>query len=228
MTEVETDEKPPTSFAGFDASQFPGMATMQWLKDHTNLVFCCVYLPAPSHHNGDWVTHLADIRKQGWGTVPIYVGQQLAGPGSHEVTAAQGSEDGADAARQMTLAAYPSMSFVYLDLEDGPPFAHPRTDYVAAWIRMVQAHGFGAGVYCSHGFAAEVAAAHPGTRIWAFKVPTTAKTAAAAPFPQPDVEGCGFAEAVIWQRQQNVVVNVPGASLLVDLDVATTADPSAP
>jgi hypothetical protein len=34
----------------------------------------------------------------------------------------------------------------YLDLEDGPPFVSPRSDYVAAWVAAVQAAGFQAGI----------------------------------------------------------------------------------
>ena len=220
-------------FAGFDSADFPGADVMAWLKANTNLVWCGYYLaPAPSHRSTSWMGQRAALQSAGWGVAPVYVGQQLKGPGSHVVTGAQGAIDGADAANLLAGEGFPAGSCVYLDLEDGPPFNPPRTDYVAAWVDAVAAAGFLPGVYCSHGFAANVRALRPAIRIWAYKVPITAQhPVPGTSFPESDPSGCGYPGAHIWQLDQNGVITVAAAqsgSLEVDLDTALTANPGAP
>ncbi len=220
-------------FAGFDSSEFPGVAEMAWLKANTNLVWCGYYLgPAPSHSNATWMNHRAALHIAGWGLAPVYVGQQIKGPGRHNVSGPQGTIDGRDAAGLLTADGFAAGTCVYLDLEDGPPFEAPRTDYVAAWVDAVRAGGFQPGVYCSHGFAADVHAARPQARVWAFKVETTQEH----PFPGvnfPDLHpaGSGYPGAFIWQLGQNCRLTLPAAPLqspLVDIDSALTPDPGAP
>jgi hypothetical protein len=174
----------------------------------------------------------ATLVAAGWGIAPTYLGQQLGGPGSHVVTAAQGAIDGANAAQLMAGEGFAAGSYVYLDLEDGPPFVAPRADYVAAWVGAVTGAGFAAGVYCSHVFAGAVASACPGARIWAYKVGTTATH----PYPGTDFPvsapaGSGYPHAYMWQLEQNCVIGLPpapGGKLQVDLSSALGPDPSAP
>ena len=220
-------------FAGFDSSAFPGHAEMKWLKANTNLTWCGYYLaPAPSHSNTGWMKQRAALVAEGWGIAPVYVGQQIAGPGRHSVSGSQGTIDGKEAVGLMQGEGFPAGSCVYLDLEDGPPFRAPRTDYVIAWVAAVKAGGFTPGVYCSHGFATDVHAACPDARIWAFKVETTAEhTVSGTNFPDSHPAGSGFPGAFIWQLGQNCRLKLPPAPLgspLVDLDSALTRDPGAP
>src|SRR5258706_14699190 len=85
-------------FAGFDCSEFPGLAEMTWLKSNTNLTWCGYYLaPAPSHASGSWMGQRPALTGAGWGIAPVYVGQQIQGPGRHNVSGLQGTRDGADA-----------------------------------------------------------------------------------------------------------------------------------
>ena len=220
-------------FPGFDTSEFPGAAQMAWLRANTNLVWCGYYLgPAPSHASQSWMGQRQALQPAGWGIAPVYVGQQINGPGRHVVSASQGTIDGNDAVALMSRDGFIAGSCAYLDLEDGPPFAAPRTDYVSAWVSAVTAGNFQPGVYCSHGIAADVQALCPSTRIWAFKVSTTTvHTFPGANFPDLHPAGCGFAGAYIWQLDQNcqlTLPSAPSAQPLVDLDSALTADPGAP
>jgi hypothetical protein len=106
------------------------------------------------------------------------------------------------------------------------------SDYVAGWCDAVAARGFQPGVYCSHGFAAEIHQLRSQTRIWAFKVSTTAPhPVPGTNFPTSDPAGCGYAGAFAWQLGQKCQLTIPGAPLdtiTVDLDVAVTSDPGAP
>jgi hypothetical protein len=220
------------AFAGMDAYAFPGLDALDWLKANSNLLWCGYYLaPAPSHGDRSWMGKRAALAAAGWGLAPIYVGQQLAGPGSHDVNGPQGARDGADAAALMASEGFALGSCVYLDLEDGPPFAAPRTDYVAAWVGAITAAGFSPGVYGSHAIAGDLHLAVPQARIWAYRVETTAPH----PFPGtnfPDVApaGCGYAGAYMWQLCQSCQIMVgaePGRQLVVDLSTAIAVDPSA-
>lgn len=221
------------NYAGFDTDIFPGADQMDWLLANTNLVWCGYYLaPAPSHDDTSWMGQRADLVDAGWGIAPVYVGQQVQGPGSKTVTGAQGTADGSDAAALMSGDGFPDGSCVYLDLENGSPFQAPQTDYVAAWVAAVQAAGFQPGIYCSHGIGAQVVGLCPSARIWAFNIPTTALTdTTGLVYPTPAPSGCGVPSAVAWQRIQNTNLQLPGAPvpvMNVDLDTALTDDPGAP
>jgi len=222
-----------TGFAGFDTDIYPGDDQMAWLKANTNLVWSGYYLaPAPSHRDTSWMGTRAALVAGGWGIAPVYLGQQITGPGSLNPSLEQGGTDGGNAADLMDGEGFPAGSCVYLDLENGPPMTPPLNDYVGAWCDAVGARGYHPGIYCSHSLADAVSALRPNSRIWAFRVPTIAPNPVAGTnFPTPDPAGCGYAEAVAWQRGQNCQLDLPGApteAMTVDLDVASTADPGAP
>src|ERR1700691_4592878 len=68
----------------FDRSDYPGDDVMTWLRAHTNLQWCGYYFaPAPSHGDTSWMARRSALVAAGWGIAPIYVGQQITGPGSH-------------------------------------------------------------------------------------------------------------------------------------------------
>jgi hypothetical protein len=219
-------------FAGLDTYAFPGAAALAWLKANSNLAWCGYYLaPAPSHQETSWMGRRAAMAGAGWGLAPTYLGQQLAGPGRHDVSGAQGAIDGRGAAALMAGEGFPAGSYVYLDLEDGAPLQSPRTDYVTAWAAAVRAAGYEPGVYCAHTIGEDVHAVVPRARIWACRVTTSAPH----PFPGtnfPDVPpaGCGYAGAYMWQLGQSCRISLATApgSLEVDLSSSVASDPSAP
>jgi hypothetical protein len=216
---------------GFDSSAFPGLLTMSWLKTNTNFQWCGFYLgPAPSHPDKGWMSQRAALVQQGWGFAPLYVGQQVVGPGSKQSSGPQGVTDGNNAAALMAAAGFPNGSFVYIDLENGPPLQPKQQAYLTAWVNTVEAGGFGPGIYCSHGFAMQVHTLCPTARIWAFNVPTTAvHTIPGVNFPDSHPAGSGFTGAFIWQLAQNGVIGaLPPNTLEVDLNTALAADPSQP
>jgi hypothetical protein len=218
--------------AGFDRSDYPGDAVMDWLKANTNLVWCGYYFgEAPSHSGTSWMGKRAKLVGDGWGIAPLYVGEQVIPPGSQNPSAAKGTTDGDEAAKFMADEGFLPGSCVYLDLEDGS-LPQKLSDYTASWIQAVTDGGFQPGVYCSHVIADKVNALAPNLKIWAFKVPTTAAhDSGGSPFRQDNPSGSGFAKAVAWQLDQNGTIHVPvaaGGKLVVDLDSATSQDPGAP
>jgi hypothetical protein len=217
-------------FAGFDAETYPGDATMAYLQNNTNLVWCGYYLaPSPSQQGTSWMGNRAALNAAGWGILPIYVGEQVIGPGSQHPSAAKGQSDGAQAAQYMDSEGFPAGSYVYLDLENGRPFPPLLQDYVTSWCAAVAATAYLPGVYCSHSFAIDVHNLAPAARIWAFYVQTTAPHPVLNPFPDPDPSGCGYIGATAWQLGQSCRIRTQAAQPLeVDLSTANLADPGAP
>ena len=214
-------------FAGFDISDYPGDAVMNSLKANTNLVWCGYYLVAPSHRNSSWTGKRAQLSANGWGIAPVFVGQQVGGPGSLNPSAATGITDGNQAVAGMRQEGFAPGSSVYLDIENGPPLTGPQQDYLNSWCDTVQQGGFSPAVYCSHLLAQDIHNLRPACRIWAFKL-TNQPNPVPAPFPNPDPSGSGFNGATAWQLAQNCFIKVNNSSLQVDLDSANIPDPGAP
>ena len=219
------------AYAGFDRSDAPTPAQLDWLQAHSNAKWLGGYLPSPSHGARTWCGLWQGLRAKGWGLAPVYVGRQVMGPGSHDVTAANGAIDGADAAAQMATEGFAPGSFVYLDHES-PSQAFITSGYTAAWIDAVQAAGFGAGVYGSFLQGQQFAALRPNVRVWVYHVPTVARTNFPTDdFPELDPATSGFAGAFAWQLRDNIAIPdaaAPGGQIVVDLDSAISPDPSAP
>ena len=214
------------AYAFFDTFACPPLDLMARIKSETNLSACGFYLHAPSQPASSWRGKRAGLAAQGWGFAPVYVGQQVTGPGSHNITAHQGAADGADAARQMRAERFPPGSFVFLDLENGPPFVGAQQAYVGAWIDDVRENGYAAGVYCSFLFAHLVASLRPGVRIWTFHVDTTkVHPVPGRVFASPEPATSGFGGACMWQYTDTAKTSFN--SLMVDFDSSIYADPSA-
>jgi len=108
-------------FAGFDRDIYPGDTVMAAIIQKTNLRWCGFFLaPAPCHTDTSWMTKRAFLQGLGWGLAPLYVGQQLDGPGSHNVTAAQGAIDGQNAATLAAQAGFPNGSIIFLAIQQDP------------------------------------------------------------------------------------------------------------
>jgi hypothetical protein len=211
---------------------------MAWLKKNSNLCWCGFYLaPAPSHPDKSWMGQRSALVAMGWGLMPVYVGQQTAGPGSHAGNPIQGAHDGFQAASLAASESFPRKTCLYLDIEDGSALQPDAAGYFSEWAGAVLAGGFVPGFYCSHNIAAAVAKIAregnpiPEPRIWAFKVKTTAAHAYGKPltsFAAQDPANCGFAPAFAWQYEQNAILRLPASSpvakLTVDLSAARTPD----
>jgi Domain of unknown function (DUF1906) len=204
-----------------DASTYPGDDAMTALAA-MGFGACGYYLaPTPSHKNTSWLGRRQGLTDGGFALLPIYVGEQVIPPGSQNPSAAKGTIDGADCVRLMTAEGFPSGSTVYLDLEDGS-LPDALADYTGAWIDAINIAGFTGGVYCSHVIAGHVMMLRPGVPIWAFHVHQMGGTCAAPWRVDDPADLSGVAGAVACQYAQNVVVEVGGERLGVDLGVVTT------
>jgi len=216
-------------FLGFDTSIYPGDAKMELLRQQGNVAFTGFYLaPAPSHFDTSWMDNRQKLQDLGYGFAPIYVGRQQSGPGSHILTADQGTADGQNAVQLAGDAGFPDQSVLYLDIETGPPIHAAFLEYYKAWVEAVAQGNFTPGVYCSHLIAAEVLAADSRPVPWVFRLLFNPGHTFSLPMPVPDPSSsAGFSDAQVLQYAQNCVVNIGGTKIQpADLDTALTADPS--
>jgi Domain of unknown function (DUF1906) len=217
-------------FLGLDTSVYPGDNVMQTLRTQAHVIFTGFYLaPAPSHPNASWMQKRAFLSGLGYGFAPVYLGQQAAsGPGSHNLTAQQGTIDAGNATQLAAQAGFPAQSVIYLDVETGPPLAPQFIAYVGAWVQGVSGHGFTPGVYCSHLLAGGVHQLAPNVRQWVFKLLFQEGHHFAPPLPTPNPALPDAPNATILQYAQNCPLTVGASTLNVDLNTATVADPSQP
>src|SRR5918912_944425 len=161
-----------TLFLGFDTSLYPGDSAMQTLRTQALLAFTGFYLaPAPSHPNTSWMQKRTFLQGLGYGFAPVYLSQQAAnGPGSHNLTAQQGTIDGRNAAQLAAQAGFPAQSVFYLDIETGPPMSPAYLAYYSAWVQSVVDNGFTPGAYCSHLLAQQVHSRDARAVLWVFRL----------------------------------------------------------
>jgi peptidoglycan hydrolase-like protein with peptidoglycan-binding domain len=215
--------------AGIDTSIYPGDAVMAELRSSTNLIWTGFYLgPAPSHTGASWMGKRSTLIAQGWGLAVLYVGQQESGPGSHNVNGAQGDADGANALALAAQAEFPPGTVLYLDIETGGPFSPPMRDYLERWSARIAAGGFVPGAYLSFLSADSARQVVPDLKLWVYRLRTAdSNVDKDPPFRESLPSESGVASAVAWQWAQNCWIPKPGGGRqLVDLDVASTADPS--
>jgi len=215
-------------FAGMDTSKYPGDAVMDALRTSTNLEWCGFYLaPAPSHPDPSWMDRRAHLAKAGWGFAPVYVGQQGTGPGSHVLTKQQGETDADNAAFLAKAAGFSTGTTIYVDIEQGAALTTPNQDYVASWLDTLKALDYVPGVYCSHTTVPSIQALGLDVVYWIWKF-ANADTGVtkASPFKDDDPDTTGVNVASVWQWAQNCKISTVSGLLLVDLDTASTSDPS--
>jgi hypothetical protein len=211
-------------YAGFDAAVYPGLPAMNWLRAHSNLVWCGYYLsPAPNLYPPalSWSGKRRELAAH-WGLAPIYVGQQINVTAQDDfsavLTVAQGLIDGRQAADNARRDGFPPGTCLFLDWENGGTLSQAALRYAGAWFAAVHGSGFMPGVYCSHRLGVEfqqlmLAAVprQPG-RIWCYRVSSTAAHQLQTPLahlPQTDPAGAGFAPSTMWQHEMNAWFDLP-------------------
>jgi len=167
------------------------------------------------------------LAKRGWGFAPVYVGQQDSGPGSHHMTANQGEVDGDNACLLAKAAGFPTATVIYLDLETGGAISQASAAYLKAWADVVAALDYVPGVYCSHTSVASIQVLGIDLQFWVFRVLNSdVAVEKVSPFKDDDPDDAGLGDAVAWQWAQNCQIDTEAGLLQVDLDTASTRDPS--
>ncbi|MEO5997440.1 MAG: hemopexin repeat-containing protein [Chitinophagaceae bacterium] len=221
-------------FAGMDSLGYPGDAVMQQLWNETNLTWTGFYLaPAPSQGSTAWMTRLDFLRGIGWGVAPVYVGQQQPeqnSPGSHNISAPQGTLDAANAILLALSAGYATGSVIYLDIETGGPIQPGLAAYYKSWVQGVITGGFKPGVYCSFLLANQFFALDRRPAFWTFNLSKFANGPTAiyqSTMPSPEPVLSSIENAAVWQLAQNAVLKTSTQTVRpMDFDSCCVRDPS--
>lgn len=147
------------------------------------------------------------------------------------LTADQGKLEATDAATRTAGVGVPNGSAIFLDIEYVTSVSPALLTYMSAWISGVLADGrFRPAIYCAKSNAAtlyEAAAAaysaaqrHDAPPFWIAS--SIGFTIASAP------TAVGLPYATVWQGLFDVSQSWGGATLSIDVDVASSPSPSAP
>ena len=204
------------TYLGFDTYACPTPAQLVLLRQKFD--FLNYYLRAPSNNGARWKGRRDALVKQGWGIWPIYVGQQLVGPGSHSVNPTQGTLDGHQAVQNLKEEGFAPDTILTIDLENGLPFPDAEKGYIQNLSNVVRSAGYRPGIYCSFQFAARAKEAVPDANIWVYHVPSVNYSTLKGPFPTPpDPTTSGYAGADLWQFRDETMLPTMGG-LVVDFD----------
>ncbi len=236
------------NFYGFDISAYPGDSPMQAFWTGTPFWFTGFYLgPAPRHPDTSWMEKRTVLKNMGWGFIIIYVGRQSAD--GQALSYAQGQRDALDAVNLAQQAGFPRGATIFLDVEGGGTLTPQFISYIKGWVEEMDsvASIYWPGVYCSFFQTANQINSAVGNNVitfWCVNVNCPPSPGCELPTPAPKPANCGVSYAQAWQFAESpkpVGVNGPGYSsgspsqcaqtfggvtLDVDLDVATSANPS--
>jgi|HubBroStandDraft_6_1064221.scaffolds.fasta_scaffold09760_2 hypothetical protein len=197
------------TFKGIDTDIWPGAAALADLKAQ-GFSWTASYLEAPSHSNASWPTY-AEITASGLSVIPLWVGGQITGPGSHLVSGPAGAAEATSCVNELQAKGYPAGHGVAFDTENGAPVPQNQTDHLTTWRDGVRSGGFRAMVYCSHVNQAAMAAIFGAENVWCWDLRAGSDQSPIAP---------------IVQYQQNTTITAAGQTIPCDLDVSLSEDPA--
>ncbi len=239
------------AFIGMDRNGYPGDAQLRDLGKRFAFTGYWLNNP-PGTSSNSWAGHRKDVVRAGMGFLVLWNGRTFQQLGSTpEQLGRDDAKAAVDAARK---EGFPRGTVIFLDQEEGGRLLAPQRAYLHAWVDGVTAAGYRAGVYCS-GIAytegsgatvvtAEDIRANAGTRKIVFWVSNDncppSPGCRAKVKAKPADSGVKFAD--IWQYSQSPMRTnagackqtydptmkcyAPGTKIDVDMNVATTRDPS--
>lgn len=237
-----------SAMPGFDTSHFPGAAALRaWGPPGSPYRWVGYYLTSPCRRDTSWEGVRTIVESAGFGTAVIYVGQQawegaavladsasLAAPACSRslLTGERGRADADDAIARARAEGFPAGTTIFLDLERMSAIPPEMRAYYRAWIgRLWETARYRPGIYAHlvnatelyadvESLRASAAGSHPPLRWW-----IGGGTGFGLDRLPRDV-GVEFSN--IWQGSHNVTERWNGVPLVVDVNVADRASPSAP
>jgi hypothetical protein len=244
-----------SAYLGFDRNDYPGDANLKTLRQTFSYTGYWLNNP-PGEKTNSWRGHRAAVESAGLGFLVLFNGRLYVQLKSVARATALGKSDAQAAASALRREGFPAHSVIFLDQEQGGRMLPEQKAYLYAWVDGVTDAGFRAGIYCSgipapqdnNVVTAEDIRANAGERqiiYWAINDACPPSPGCA--FPQrktsPAQSGVSFAE--VWQyaqspQRQDVAGRCSNYArdggcypdragvqdMPVDLDLATSADPS--
>jgi Domain of unknown function (DUF1906) len=243
------------TYLGFDRNTYPGDNNLKALRQTFSYTGYWLNHP-PGEKTNTWTDHRAAVESAGFGFLVLFNGRLYAELKSVANATRLGQTDAKRAAAAARREGFPAQTVIFLDQEQGGRMLPEQKAYIYAWVDGVSAAGFRAGIYCSgipsaddhNVVTAEDVRENAGSRrivYWAISDACPPAPGCAFPNhpPSPAASGVGFAE--VWQfaqspRRKDVAAKcsnysrdgncyapgIPVAQLQVDVNTATSADPS--
>jgi hypothetical protein len=242
------------SYLGFDRNDYPGDANLKTLRQTFSYTGYWLNNP-PGEKTNNWTGHRAAVESAGFGFLVLFNGRLDAQLKTVANATRLGRSDARVAAAAARREGFPRATIIFLDQEQGGRMLPEQKAYIYAWVDGISAAGFRAGIYCS-GIAgpddsnvvtAEDIRQNAGTRAivyWAIKDACPPAPGCAFPQPPPSPAESGVRFAEVWQfaqspwrkdvaarctnysRDANCDAPGIGDGLPIDLNTATSADPS--
>jgi len=236
-----------------DRNDYPGDASMAALRKGFEFTGYWLNNP-PGDDRNTWQGKRQTLQKMGYGFLLLFNGREYVQLKASGNAARLGASDATVAVQAAKREGFPASAILYLDQEQGGRMLPEQRAYIHAWVDGVTGAGYRAGIYCSgiafresssvYVVTADDIREHAGGREIHFFVSNDQ----CGPSPgcvlsslSPAESGSGFADA--WQFAQSPRrpemtaacrqtyardgnCYAPGSSVYVDLDTATSSDPS--
>jgi hypothetical protein len=99
--------------------------------------------------------------------------------------------------------------------------------YITAWIgEMISINRYLPGVYCSYLNANQIKNNSLASAFWVWKLDRSCPEQFTTTFPSDSPSNTGIEFATVWQMIQNCMINAGETVINVDLNTATTNNPS--
>jgi len=241
------------SYLGFDRNDYPGDENLKILRQTFSYTGYWLNSP-PGEKSNSWLGKRQVIQSAGFSFLVLFNGRRdkelkRNAPGI-------GQSDGLAAITAAKREGFPAGTIIFLDIEEGGRMLPEQKAYIYAWVDVVAKAGFGAGVYCSgipakEGKSTIITAEDirenaKGRKIsfWVTNDVCPPSPGCGFSAPSPSKSGLDFAD--VWQftqspRRKGFAARChnyhadgncyppgfdPASQLHVDVNTATTADPS--
>jgi hypothetical protein len=209
-------DRPSTGFClGFDRNEYPGDDTLKTM--HQTFSFAGFWLNnPPGETSNGWVGKRSALEAAGFGFLVLFNGRLDADLKNATRGTALGKADGQAAASAARREGFPAGTLIFLDQEQGGRMLPEQKAYLYAWVDVINASGFRAGIYCSgmaaqesHGggiVTAEDIRQNAGAREIVYFVSDDAcppSPGCVFPKPPPDPADSGIRFADVWQFAQS-------------------------
>jgi Domain of unknown function (DUF1906) len=133
-------------YLGFDRNDYPGDANLPVLRQTFAYIGYWLGNP-PGENSNSWAGKRSVVQNAGFGFLVLFNGRLDAQ--LRRNAAALGRSDGQAAIAAAKREGFPAHTIIFLDLEEGGRMSPNQKGYFYAWMDVVNASGFRAGVYCS-------------------------------------------------------------------------------
>ncbi len=142
------ESQTPAYYLGFDRNNYPGDQNLQALRGTFSYVGYWLGHP-PSATANTWKGKRHKLDAAGFGFLVLFNGRPYAQLKSIDRATSLGSADAQAAVGAAHRDGFPGGTVIFLDQEEGGRMLPEQKAYIYAWVDVVIASGFAAGVYCS-------------------------------------------------------------------------------